>query len=109
MARCRQAEALDRERRRVEQLVAAASRLLPEIEHFLASTGFGRRILVSTRAQLRRAKVELRCEDPQGLDELRLGLERSCLILRRVGHRVGLVTAGEADDGPGGATRRTDA
>jgi molecular chaperone DnaK len=99
MARCREAEALERERRSVEQLVGEVSRLLPELEELLASTGFGRRILATTLAQLRRAKVELRCEDPQGLDELRRGLDRSCLVLRRVGRRVGLVAAGEGGDG----------
>jgi len=109
MARCREAEALDRKRRLVERLVSQASRLLPELENLLASSGFGRQILATTLAQLRRAKVELRCEDPQGLDELRLGLERSCSILRRVGRRVGLVAAGEAGDGPVGVFPGIDA
>jgi hypothetical protein len=103
MARCRAAETRDRDRRHVEQFVAEASQLLPELEHLLAQTGFGRRVLASTRAQLRRAQVELRCEDPRGLDELRDGLERLCLILRGVGRRVGLIAASGAGDRPGGA------
>ena len=84
MVEVRASEEFERDRQKVEGLVAEVRQLLPQVEGIMSGTAFGRDAITKAKAVLERAEREIKGNDLRALGEVGESLERTLNMFRGV-------------------------